>query len=320
MICAERGRVNRFRKGGIIVPLDPALKTMLDQLALAGGPALNEVSPPEAREMMKLLTAVEGDPEPVARVENTTIAGVPVRVYSADGGPHPILVWYHGGGWVIGDLDTTDGVARKLANRVGALVISVDYGLAPESPYPAGPDECWAVLEWVAAHGDQLGGDTSRIAVGGDSAGGNLSAVMAIQARDAGVALRQQLLVYPAVDLTMSFPSIDENGEGYLLTKDSMVWFINHYLGGADPKDPRISPYYADDVSGVAPANILTAEFDLLRDEGEAYGEKLREAGVAVEVKRYDGMIHGFFGLGIITPVADQAIETSAASLRAAFA
>jgi acetyl esterase len=302
------------------VPLDPAIKTVLDQLESVGGPALHEVSPDEARQMMKLLTAVEGQPEPVARVEDRTIAGVPARVYGADSGSLPILVWYHGGGWVIGDLDTTDGVARKLANRAGALIVSVDYRLAPEHPYPAPIEDCWSVLEWVAANGAELGGDPSRIAVGGDSAGGNISALMAIKARDAGRSLRQQLLVYPATDLTLSFPSIDENGEGYLLTKDSMVWFVNHYLGGADPKDPHISPYYVDDLSGLAPAHIITAEFDPLRDEGEAYGERLKEAGVPVDVKRYDGMIHGFYGLGIVTPVADQAIDASATGLRAAFA
>jgi acetyl esterase/lipase len=301
------------------VPLDPAIKTVLDQLESVGGPSLHEVSPDEARQMMKMLTAVEGEPEPVARVEERTIAGVPVRMYGAASGPQPILVWYHGGGFVIGDLDTTDRVARKLANRADALVVSVDYRLAPEHPYPAAVDDCWAVLEWATANGTELGGDPARIAVGGDSAGGNLSALMAIKARDAGLSLRHQLLVYPVTDLTMSFPSIDENGEGYLLTKDSMVWFVNHYLGGADPKDPHISPYYADDLSGVAPAHIITAEFDPLRDEGEAYGERLEDAGVPVEVKRYDGMIHGFYGLGVITPVADQAIDASAAALRAAF-
>ncbi len=305
-----------------MVPLDPAIKMVLDQLASAGGPALNEVSPDEARLMMKTLSTIEGEPEAVGRVEDRAIAGVPVRVYGAASGssPQPILVWYHGGGWVIGDLDTTDGVARKLSNRADAVVVSVDYRLAPEAPSPAATDDCWAVLEWVAANGAELGGDPSRIAVGGDSAGGNLSALMAIKARDAGIPLRLQLLVYPAVDLTMSFPSIDENGEGYLLTKDSMVWFTNHYLAGADPKDPALSPYFVDDVSGVTAAYIITAEFDPLRDEGEAYGERLKDAGVAVDVKRYDGMIHGFYGLGIVTPVADQAIDASGAALRNAFA
>ncbi len=303
------------------MPVDPALKTILDQLEQAGGPALNEVSPAEARELMKTLAMLEGEPEAVARVENSTVAGVPVRVYAAEQGPQPILVWYHGGGWVIGDLDTTDGVVRKLANRANAVVVSVDYRLAPEAPCPAGTEDSWSVLEWVAKNGAELGGDPSRIAVGGDSAGGNIAALMAIQARDAGVELRHQLLVYPAVDLTMSFPSIDENGEGYLLTKDSMVWFVDHYLrGGADPKDPKVSPYFVDDLSGVAPADILTAEFDPLRDEGEAYGERLKEAGVRVQVKRYDGMIHGFFGLGSITPVADQAVDSAGAVLAAALA
>src|SRR4051794_28539970 len=193
-----------FADKGDAVPLDPAIKTVLDQLETMGGPALHEVSPGEAREMMKLLSTIEGEPEAVARVENTMIAGVPVRVYAAERGPQPILVWYHGGGWVIGDLDTTDGVARKLANRADAVVVSVDYRLAPEHPFPASVDDCWAVLEWVAANGAELGGDPTRIAVGGDSAGGNLAALMAIKARDAGISLRHQLLVYPVTDLTLS--------------------------------------------------------------------------------------------------------------------
>jgi len=310
------------------MPLDPNLQTMLDQLASMGGPAMTEVSAPEAREMYKLMIAADAPPQDVASVEARSIPSasgdIPARVYRPAstplGDPPPILVWYHGGGWVIGDLETTDGVARKLANRAQAIVVSVDYCLAPEHPYPAPVEDCWKVLEWVAEHGAELGGDPSRLAVGGDSAGGNLSAVMAIKARDAGIPLRQQLLVYPAVDLTLSFPSIDENGEGYLLTKDSMVWFVNHYVGGNDPKDPQISPYYADDISGVAPAQVLTAEFDPLRDEGEAYAERLKDAGVAVDVKRYDGMIHGFYGLGVVTPVADEAIAASAERLRAAFA
>jgi len=301
------------------MPLDPALETLLSQLAAAGGPGLTELTPAEGRQMLRMLAALDGDAEPVARVEDRTIAGVPCRVYAPVAEPSPILVWYHGGGFVIGDLETADSTARKLANRASALVVSVDYRLAPEHPAPAAVEDAHAVLSWIAAHGAELGGDPARIAVGGDSAGGNLAACMAIRARDEGIRLRHQLLVYPVVDLTMSFPSIDENGEGYLLTKDSMTWFLGHYLsGGADPKDPTLSPYHVGDLAGVAPAHVITAEFDPLRDEGEAYAERLRDAGVPVEAKRYDGMIHAFFGLGTVTPVANEAVDAAAAALRTA--
>lgn len=303
------------------MPLDPALRTMLDQLAEAGGPTLSEATPEDGRQMLRMLALLDGEAEPVQRVEDREIAGVPCRVYSPGGDALPILVWYHGGGFVIGDLETTDTLARKLANRVDAVVVSVDYRLAPEHPAPAAVEDACAVVDWVAANGVALGGDPTKIAVGGDSAGGNLAACAALHARDNGIGLRHQLLVYPTVDLTMSFPSIDENGDGYLLTKDSMAWFIGHYVsGGADPKDPSISPYFVDDLSGVAPAHIMTAEFDPLRDEGEAYAERLRDAGVPVQLKRYDGMVHAFVGLSTITPVATQAVDAAADGLRAAFA
>jgi acetyl esterase len=242
------------------------------------------------------------------------------RPTGAGAAPLPILVWYHGGGWVIGDLDTADTTCRKLANRSGALVVSVDYRLAPEHPAPAPAEDCWAALCWVAGAATQLGGDPSRLAVGGDSAGGNLSALLAVRARDSGgPVLRYQLLVYPATDLTMSYPSHVENGDGYMLTKEATAWFLGHYLGpNDDPKHPSLSPHHSDDLSGVAPAFILTAEFDPLRDEGEAYAARLRESGVAVDLRRYDGMIHGFFQMGGVTPVADSAVSDAASRVRAA--
>jgi acetyl esterase len=219
---------------------------------------------------------------------------------------------------VIGDLDTADSTCRALANGSGAVVVSVDYRLAPEHRFPAAVEDCLAALDWVVANGTELGADSTRIAVGGDSAGGNLAAVASIAARDKGIALRHQLLVYPVTDATFSQPSMDENAEGYLLTKDSMLWFGDHYFGdNGDAKDPRLSPLYADDLTGVAPATVLTAEFDPLRDEGEAYAERLREADVPVELTRYDGMIHGFFALGMVTPVAGEAMELATSRLRA---
>jgi acetyl esterase len=308
------------------MPVDPSIRILLDSMAGSDTPDLSDMPVPDARAMMAMLTVVDGEPEPVDDVTTRTIPGpagdIPVRIYRNPGaGAQPVLVWYHGGGWVIGDLESADPTARKLANRSGAVVVSVDYRLAPEHQFPAAVEDCWAALEWVAANAADVGGDPTRLAVGGDSAGGNLAAVIAEEARQSGgPALRHQLLVYPATDLTFSLPSIDTNGDGYLLTKKSMHWFVDHYLGDADPKDSRVSPVYADDLSGVAPATVLTAEFDPLRDEGAAYAERLAEAGVDCDYRCYEGMIHGFFGMGTLTPVALEAMDAACARLRAAFA
>ena len=295
-----------------------------------GGPDaadLSAMSVEEARAVIVMLAAADGDPEPVDAVEDRSIPGptgdIPVRLYRPADATGAILIWYHGGGWVIGDLETADPTARKLANRTGAVVVSVDYRLAPEHPYPAAVEDAWAALEWVAEHGAELGGDPSRIAVGGDSAGGNLAAIVSVLARDAGIgALRHQLLVYPAVDLTLSHPSIDENGEGYLLTKTGMIWFGEHYLGPASErgdldKHPNVSPIYTADFTGLAPATVVTAGFDPLRDEGQAYAAALAEAGVAVEEHRYPTMIHGFISMGGVTTVTNEALDAAGAALRA---
>ncbi|MGZ4683625.1 MAG: alpha/beta hydrolase [Acidimicrobiales bacterium] len=295
-----------------------------------GGPDaadLSEMSVEEARAVIVMLAAADGEPEPVEAVEDRTIPGpagdIPVRLYRPAQPTGAILIWYHGGGWVIGDLETADPTARKLANRTGALVVSVDYRLAPEHPYPAAVDDAWAALQWVAERGADLGGDPSRLAVGGDSAGGNLAAIVSVRARAAGLeGLRHQLLVYPAVDLTLSHPSIDENGEGYLLTKTGMVWFAEHYLGPATgrgdlDKHPDVSPLYTADLAGVAPATVITAGFDPLRDEGQAYAAALTEAGVAVEEHRYPTMIHGFISMAGVTTVTNEALDAAGAALRA---
>ena len=319
------------------MPLDQQIEALLEQLGAMESVDYREVTPEGLRQMMKTLAAADGPPEAVASVEEARADGpagpIPLRVYrpaGADpgGGPDenagasqlPILVWYHGGGWVIGDLDTADTTCRKLANRAGALVVSVDYRVAPEHPAPAPLEDSWAALRWVATAGATLGGDPTRLAVGGDSAGGNLSALLAVRARDnGGPTLRYQLLVYPATDLTMSQPSHVDNGEGYLLTNQATSWFLGHYLGpDDDPKNPSLSPHFTDDLSGVADAFIITAEFDPLRDEGEAYAARLRDSGVAVDLNRYDGMVHGFFQMGGVTPVADAAVSEAASHLRAA--
>ena len=245
------------------MPVDPNLQPLLDVINGMDGGDLSELSVSEARELLRMMAAVDGEPDAVAELSDRTIPGpagpIPVRVYrpESDAAALPILVWYHGGGWVIGDLETADWTARRLANRVGAVVVSVDYRLAPEHQFPAAVEDCWAALEWASTSGAEVGGDPGRLAVGGDSAGGNLAAVMAIAARDRGLTgLRYQLLVYPATDLTMSHPSIDENGEGYLLTKKAMVWFTDHYLGAdGDPKDVQASPIYTADLSGLGPGH-----------------------------------------------------------------
>jgi acetyl esterase len=241
-----------------------------------------------------------------------------VRVYRpAADDPLPVVVYFHGGGWVIGDIATHDTTCQRLAAGVPAVVVSVDYRLAPEHRFPAAVDDCDAATAWVSAHAAELGGDATRLAVAGDSAGGNLAAVVALRARHAhGPAIAFQLLVYPATDLTRSLPSHTENGEGYLLDTDAMTWFINQYLVDADPRHPDASPLFVDDLAGLPPALVVTAEFDPLRDEGEAYAQRLRDAGVDVTTSRYDGMIHGFYGLDSIFDASKRATAETIAALR----
>jgi acetyl esterase len=305
------------------LPLDPGLKVMLEQLAQAGGPTTREVGAVQARELYGAMAVLNGDIVDVARVEDITVDGrLAARLYASTvGAPLPMLVWFHGGGWTIGDLDSADRTCRRLAAGTGALVVSVDYRLAPEHPFPAAADDCFGSLRWLIDNASSLDGDPSRVAVGGDSAGGNLAAVVACRARDERLALRHQLLVYPVTDCTMSSSSYETNGEGYLLTRDTMAWFVDNYVGDGDPKDPRVSPLFVDDLSGVAPALVITAEFDPLRDEGEAYAQRLREAGVDVDVRRFDGQTHSFFELTMITPAAaTEALELAITRFRAALA
>jgi acetyl esterase len=231
-------------------------------------------------------------------------------------------VFFHGGGWVVGDLDTHDSPCRQLAKKAGCVVVSVDYRLAPEHKFPAAVEDGYAATQWVATHAPQVGIDPQRLAVGGDSAGGNLAAVMAQLARDKeGPALVLQLLIYPAVDGAMSFPSVQENGQGYLLTQDSINYYYNHYVPvGIDRRHVLLSPFYAARFTGLPPAHVITAEFDPLRDEGEAYAKKLQDAGVPVTCTRYEGMIHAFFSLEGILDQGKKAIDEAATALRVAFA
>jgi acetyl esterase len=301
------------------IEVDPGIQTLLDALAAMGPTSFAELGADAVRTMFKQM-AFAGEPVPVASIRDDVAGSVPVRIYRPADGELPVLVWFHGGGFVIGDLDTTDSAARQLAVEAGCVVVSVDYRLAPEHRYPAAADDCWAALEWVLANASSLGVDPARVAVGGDSAGGNLAAVVALRARDAGIALRHQLLVYPVTDLTASFPSRVENGEGYFLTKDAMDWFERSYLDGQDPKDPGASPLHAPSLTGLAPAHVLTAGFDPLRDEGQAYAEALAAAGVDVVDDRYPTLIHGFFQMNAISPVAAEAASRAAALLGSALA
>jgi acetyl esterase len=302
--------------------VDPDIKTLLDALAAMDGPTTAELGPEGARESYRTFASLFPGPEGV-EVEDATIPGeagpVAIRTYRpVEGEPTGLLVWYHGGGFLFGGIDTADSTARQLAVRAGCTVVSVDYRLSPEHPYPAAVDDAWSALRWVSEHAGDLAGAGGRIAVGGDSAGGTLAALMAIQARDAGLDLCHQLLVYPLIDLAGTFPSRVENGEGYLLTQETMEWFEHHYLGDHEPHDPLVSPLYAD-VSRVAPAHVITAGFDPLRDEGEAYASGLRTAGVEVVDDRYPSMIHEFVRMTTVTTVAEEALERAASLLRAAF-
>jgi len=303
------------------MPVDPQIATLLDFLAAAGGKPMWEGTPQEARQGFRTLTVDLRDPgavPDVASVEDTTVPGaagdLPARVYrpAADGsvaaGPLPTLVLFHGGGFVIGDLDTHDLTARALANGCQAVVVSVDYRLAPEHPFPAAADDAVAAARWVADHLDELGGD-DRLAVTGDSAGGNLSAVVAQTFRDEGRALAGQLLIYPATDMGGSYPSHVENAEGYFLDAPTMAWFLQQYAGAADDlADPRLSPLRGD-LAGVAPAVVVVAELDPLRDDGLAYAAALDAAGVPVEVRTFPGLIHGFVDMGRHSATAQAAID-----------
>jgi acetyl esterase len=309
------------------MPLDPQAQAFLEQLAASGAPPLHELSVAEARQVIVTLFGTPDNPEPVGAVEDRTIAGaageMPARIYTPTGrGPFPVLVYFHGGGWVIGNLEAYDPTCRALTNAAGCMVVAMEYRLAPEHKFPAAPEDCYAALQWVAAHAAAMGGDPTRLAIGGDSAGGNLTAVVAQMVRDrGGPSLVYQLLVYPVTDYNFDTASYRENADGYLLTKDAMVWFWNHYLrSAADGSNLLASPLRAQNLRGLPPALILTAEFDPLRDEGEAYAARLREAGVPVTLKRYNGMIHGFFSLGAVFDQGKQAMAEAAAGLRAAFA
>jgi acetyl esterase len=303
------------------MPLDPAAQNVLDLLASAGNPPLEEQTPEAARAAFAGLALLGGEGADVATVHEREMAGVPTVVVTPHGdGPFPVLIWIHGGGWVIGTAGESLSTAKDLAAAAGCVVVSLDYRLAPEHKAPAAIDDCVAATDWVLSNAAEVNGDATRVAVGGDSAGGNLSALVA---QHFGDRLCYQLLVYPATDLSNSHPSHDENAEGYLLTKNSMVWFAAHYLDGTgiDRTDPSISPLYAADsvIAATAPAFVITAEFDPLRDEGEAYAAKLASLGVPTVQRRFVGQIHAFYSMPLAIPAGAEAIAQSAELLRGAF-
>ena len=295
------------------MPLDPQAVAWLHRLAELGVPRYDEVSVEQARRMQEDgVAAISGISEPVDRVAEVDADGIPARLYEPAGALRGVLVWFHGGGWVLGSLATHDPLCRSLANRSGTRVISADYRLAPENLHPAAVDDAWAAAQWAV---ERYG----RVVVGGDSSGGHLAAIVARRARDHGLPLALQVLVVPVTDCSFDTESHRAFGQGYGLDSSVMRWFWEHYLPGLEgADDPDVSPLRAADLVGVAPALVLTAECDPLRDEGEAYARLLAAAGVDVEHTRYDGMIHGFLRMAAVLDSSATAVSQIAAAVRRA--
>jgi acetyl esterase len=306
------------------VPLDPVLAAMRERRLAARATPLYEMTLAEARAAdLADIRAGGGDAEPVHHVTDRTFPGpegeLPVRIYRPDlDGPLATLVYFFGGGWTLGSIETSDGVCRALANAAGCQVVTPGYRLAPEHPFPAAVHDCLAAAAWVADNAAELGADRNRIAVGGDSAGGNLAAVVSLRARDlGGPALAAQLLVYPNTCYHADTESLRDNDDRYMFNQHSVDWYWRNYLSTPqDGRDPLVSPLLAADLAGLPPALVITAEYDPLCDEGEAYANRLRDAGVPVELTRYDGMAHGFFTMSGVLDGARQAVAQAAGYLR----
>lgn len=307
------------------MPLDPQARAYMDEVATLGFAAPRTITPDEWRAQGPIRAQHFGiQPQPIAKVEDRTVPGpageIPIRVFVPDAAdPLPILVHYHGGGWVIGSVEASDNLCRAMANLTPCVVVSVEYRLAPETRFPGGLEDCYAATKWVAEHGAELGGDPSRLAVGGESAGGNLAAAVALLARErGGPKIGFQVLIYPVTDSDFETASYVEMAEGYGLTRDTMQYFWELYVEKeADRANPLAAVLRAD-VSGLPPALVVTAEFDPLRSEGETYAEKLKAAGVPVEHVSYSGQIHGFFNVGTMMEAGDKAVAAAARSLAAA--
>ena len=303
------------------VPLDPQVAAMRDRRAAQGAPPLYTLSLAQARAAdLADIRAAAGTGEPVHEVTEREIPGpLTIRIYRPDGGgAQPALVYFFGGGWTLGTVDTADAIARSLANAVPCTVVVPGYRLAPEHRFPAAVQDCHAATRWVAEHGAQIGVDPGRIAVGGDSAGGNLAAAVTLLCRDGGgPALAAQVLVYPNTLHGADTPSMRDNSDPLLFNHHSVDWYWTHYLADpADGADPLASPLRAPNLSGLPPALVVTAEYDPLRDEGERYADRLRESGVPVTAHRYDGMVHGFFAMAGILDGGRRALADAADFLR----
>lgn len=298
--------------------LHPQAQAVLDDMAALGHPPIVEVSPPEAREIRR--AHVEPSATDVHEIRDVDAGGVPARLYRPSAEQAlGLLVYFHGGGWVVGDLDTHDATARALAAESGHAVLAVHYRLAPEHPFPAAYDDAVAAVRWAAEHATELGCDPDKLAVGGDSAGGNLAAAVS---QRGDVPLRFQLLVYPVTDARCNTSSYDDHCDGPYLTRASMEWYIDHYLSGEEGSadDPRVSPLLADDaaLAKSPPTYVVTVETDVLRDEGEAYAARLEAAGVPTTLRRYEGMFHGFFALPEQIDAGRDAVAEAAQAFRSA--
>jgi acetyl esterase len=310
------------------MPLDPAVQAMRERRRRDQVPPLYTLSISEAREAdLAAIQADAGDPEPVYRIVDRTLPGpagrLPVRIYRPRRrGPLPALVYFFGGGWTLGSIDTSDGICRSLANAAECVVVTPGYRLAPEAKFPAAVEDCYAAVQWVAAQAARLGIDRGRLAVGGDSAGGNLAAAVTLLTRDrGGAALVGQVLVYPNTDLLADDASMRESNDPLLFNRHSVAWYRRHYLmRRSEGRDPLASPLRATDHHGLPPALVITAEFDPLRDQGERYARKLARAGVPVELTRYEGMAHGFFAMAGTLDAGKQALAQAADRLRTWFA
>ena len=303
--------------------LDPMIKAFLDQFNALPKVPVDQIDPKAYREMESRSLLMAQPQEPIAKTGDFTIPldGRDIRVrfyYPTEEGPMPALVYYHGGGWVIGSLETHDSVCRALANHAGCAVFSVDYRLAPESKFPAAVHDAYDSLVWIANHASDLGILPDRIAVGGDSAGGNLAAVACLIAKERkGPRIAHQLLFYPSTGFTELLPSLEENAEGYMLTGEMMEWFRKQYLNNEEENlHPYFAPVVVEDLSGLPPATILTAQFDPLRDVGRAYADKLRANGVETSYKNYEDLIHGFTNFLGFVPSARKAVEEAAEQLK----
>lgn len=293
--------------------LDEATTEFLAKMAESGSAPLHEMEPAQARGVTAALKEMYGEGPEVARADLLHVPSegrsIPVRVLVADERPRGVLVYYHGGGWVLGALDEFETLGRELAARTGCAVALVDYRLAPEHPYPAAVDDAWEALLWIDRHLDEISGERVPLIVAGDSAGGNLAAVLSRKARDAGVPVTQQILVYPVTDCDFDTTSYTEPENQLMLSRDSMVWFWNHYAPSEDRAHPDACPARADDLAGLPPAVVLTAEHDVLRDEGVAYAAALEKAGVPVSHRNFEGQMHGFFTMVNLLPGSERGID-----------